>query len=69
MTSNKDPGAFGLRNPHTITKMVIEMVERIPNNEKIDNTGKGINVNGVKTKKLKILNVVLVQTSSSPNNA
>jgi hypothetical protein len=69
MISNNDPGALGLRNPQIMTKSVIDIVERIPSNENIDKIGNGTNVNGVKTRKLNILNLVLVQTSSSPSNA
>lgn len=64
-----EPGESGFKNPHTNTNNVIEIVDIIPNNEKMDNIGNGKNVNGVKTKKLINLNFVLVQTTSSPNNA
>ena len=46
---SNDPGAVGLSKPHTITKMVIEIVESIPNKDIIDKMGKGTNVNGVST--------------------
>lgn len=69
MMSNKDPGAFGFKNPQINTNKVIEMVDMIPNNENIDKIGKGTKVNGVNTTKLNSFRFVLVQVSLSLTRA
>ena len=67
MTSINEPGDVSLIKPQNITNNVIVIVDKIPSNEKTDNIGNGMNVNGVKMKKV-IIFVVVGSLLNTPTN-
>lgn len=69
MISTSEPGEVCLIKPHTMTRIVMVMVDMIPNNEKMERMDSGKKVNGVKMQNVMSFVVVSLSLNTPLNES